>query len=214
VVGIAANAKSRTLGEAQRGCAYLFLEPAPDKVMSFYGISVAAKTDGNPRRLERAIRSEIAALDPHLATFNVETMEEHVRKAFLLPRLSATLLTIFGAAGLSLAAVGLYGVMSYAVRRRTREFGIRMALGAEAGGVLRMVLRQGLGLAAAGLGIGLALALAGGRFAASLLYGVESTDLFTFLAVPAVLFAVAAVAVIVPARRAARVAVVAALRCE
>ena len=137
--------------------------------------------------------------------FNTGTMQEHVDKSLLLPRISAWLLGIFGAVGLTLAAIGLYGVMSYSVRRRTREIGIRMALGARPGNVLRMVLGQGLVLTGVGLAIGLGIALALGRFTASLLYGISGTDPLTLAAVSAVLFSAAAVAVVVPASRAAHV---------
>jgi ABC-type antimicrobial peptide transport system permease subunit len=162
----------------------------------------------------RPVRDQIAALDPNMAVFNTETMQEHVNKALLLPRISALLLGIFGAVGLTLAAVGLYGVMSYSVRRRTREIGIRMALGARPGAVLRMVLAQGLSLTGLGVVIGLGIALGLGRFTASLLYGISGTDLPTFVTVPAVLFAAAIVAIVVPALRAARVEPTTALRHE
>ena len=214
VIGLAGNSKSRTLGEKPANCAYLFLEAAPEKAMSFFGISLAVKTSVDPRGLIRPARAEIAALDPNLAVFNTETMQEHVDKSLLLPRLSALLLGVFGAIGLTLAAIGLYGVMSYSVRRRTREIGIRMALGARPGKVLGMVLFQGLAVTAAGLAIGLALAVALGRFAASLLYGISGTDLVTFLAVPGVLLATALAAILFPARRAARVEPSTALRYE
>ncbi|MGE5488519.1 MAG: ABC transporter permease [bacterium] len=214
VVGIARNAKSRTLGEEPANCAYVFLEPKPENAMSLYGISIAVKTARNPYMLMQAVRREIGALDPSMAVFNTETMSEHVDKAMLVPRLCATLLGVFGATGLTLAAIGLYGVMSYSVRRRTREFGIRIALGAHAGGVLKMVLRQGLYVAGTGLAIGLAIALALGRLTASLLYGVSGTDAVTFVAVPAILLAIALVAIAVPARRAARIEPVRALRYE
>ncbi len=214
VVGIARNAKSRTLGEQPANCAYLFLEPRPEQVMSFFGISIAVKTGGNPNRLERPVRKQIAALDPNLAIFNKDTMADHLDKALMLPRICATLLAVFGAGGLTLAAIGLYGVMSYSVRRRTREFGIRIALGAHASGVLKMVVRQGLFVAGTGLAIGLAIALSLGRFVSSLLYGVSGTDAVTFTAVPAILLGVALIAIIVPARRAARTEPVRALRYE
>jgi predicted permease len=214
VIGLAGNTKSRTLGEKPKNCAYLYLEAAPEKAMSFFGISLAVKTSVDPRSLVHPARAEIAALDPNLAVFNTETMQEHVDKSLLLPRLSALLLGVFGAIGLTLAAIGLYGVMSYSVRRRTREIGIRMALGAEPGKVLRMVLVQGLTVTAVGLAAGLALALALGRFAASLLYGISGTDLVTFLTVPGVLLAAALAAIVFPARRAAHVEPSAALRHE
>jgi predicted permease len=214
IIGLARNSKSRTLGEKAKNCAYLFLEAAPEKVFSFYGISLAVKTAASPRTLARPVRAEIAALDPNLAVFNTETMKEHADKSLLLPRISATLLGVFGAVGLTLAAIGLYGVMSYAVRRRTREIGIRMALGAEPGEVLKMVVRQGLAVTAVGLAIGLGVALVLGRLTASLLYGISGTDLWTFLTVPAVLVAAALPAILFPASRAARVEPTTALRYE
>ena len=149
-----------------------------------------------------------------MAVFNTETMQEHMNKSLLLPRISALLFGIFGAVGLTLAAIGLYGVMSYSVRRRTREIGIRMALGARPGSVLRMVLGQGLLLTGVGLAIGLGIALGLGRFTASLLYGISGTDPLTFVTVSAVLLAAATVAVVVPASRAARVEPNSALRYQ
>ena len=162
----------------------------------------------------RPVRQQIATLDPNLAVDNIETMDEHVDKALLIPRLSAVLLGVFGAVGLTLATVGLYGVMNYSVRRRTREIGIRMALGARTGGVLRLVARQGLALAGIGVAIGLALSLLVSRFAASLLYGISATDPLTFIAVPTLLLIVAVLAVLLPARRAAKTDPLAALRYE
>jgi predicted permease len=214
IIGVARNSKSRSLDEKPPNCAYLFIEAAPEKVFSFYGISVLVKTTGNPLGLVQPVRAQIAALDSNMAVFNTETMQQHVDKSFLLPRISATLLGVFGAVGLTLAAIGLYGVMSYAVRRRTREIGIRMALGAEPRGVMAMVLRQGLTLTALGLTIGLAIALALGRFTASLLYGISGTDLVTLIAVPAVLLVVAMLAIALPAFRAAHVEPITALRYE
>jgi predicted permease len=214
VIGVAANTKSRTLGEQPRGVAYLFLEPQPDNVMSFYGISVAVKTTDDPRRFSRAVRDHIAALDPNLAVFNVMTMEEHVRKSLLIPSLCAELLTICGIAGLTLAAIGLYGVVSYSVRRRTREFGVRMALGAREGAVLRMVIREGISLALIGMVAGLAIAATISRYAAALLYGVDAFDTTTFVVVPAVLLSVALLAIVIPGRHAAQVQPATALRYD
>jgi predicted permease len=214
IIGVARNSKSRTLGEEPRDCAYLFVEANPDKAFSFFGISIAVKTAGNPAALARPVRDRIAALDPNLAILSTETMREHVDKSLLIPQVSATLLGVSGAVGLILAAIGLYGVMSFSVRRRTREIGIRMALGAEPGGVLAMVVRQGLMLTGVGLAIGLAISLAVGRLAESLLYGVGGTDPITLIAVPFVLLSATLVAIVVPARRAARVGPTTALRME
>ncbi len=212
VIAVARNAKSRTLGEEPRACLYHFLEPDPNEVVSLFGTALLVKSNGNPAVLIRPVRNEIRALDRNLAVFNTETMREHLNKALLLPRLSATLLTIFGLVGLVLATVGLYGVMSYSVRRRTREIGIRMALGAPAGGVLRMVAGQGMLLAAVGLAIGLGFAFVLSRFVASQLYGISATDPVTFLAVPAILLVVAFAASMTPARRASRIEPFTALR--
>ncbi len=214
IIGVAGNSKSRTLGEEPQNCAYLFMDPHPEKIFSFFGISIAVKTAANPAGLRKPVRDQIAALDPDMAILSTGSMREHVDKSLLVPQISATLLGTFGAVGLTLAAIGLYGVMSFSVRRRTREIGIRMALGAQPGGVLAMVFRQGLALTGVGLTIGLAIALAVGRLAASLLYGISGTDPVTFLAVPAVLVAAALIAIAIPARRAARIGPMTALRTE
>jgi predicted permease len=214
IIGVARNSKSRTIGEKPSDAAYLFLNAAPEKATSFFGTTILVKTSMDPRALESSVSQQIAALDPNMAVFNAETMQEHVDKSLLIPRISALLLGIFGAIGLTLAAIGLYGVMSYSVRRRTREIGIRMALGAKRPTVLRMILRQGLILTAIGLAIGLAIALALGRFTASVLYGTSGTDLLTFVIVSMVLLTTAAVAVLIPALRAAHVEPTTALRYE
>jgi predicted permease len=214
VIGVARKSKARFVGEQPADCVYLQLGAAPRAAVSFFGISTLVKTSVSPQGLARPVRDQIAALDPNMAVFNTETMREHVNKSLLLPRISALLLGVFGAVGLTLAAIGLYGVMSYSVRRRTHEIGICMALGARPGAVLRMVLGQGLVLTGVGLAIGLGIALGLGRFTASLLYGISGTDLPTFLTVSAVLLAAAMVAVMVPAFRAAHVDPTTAMRHE
>jgi len=214
IVGMARDSKYRTIGEKPSDVAYLFLNAAPEKANSFFGTTILVKTSIDPRALASSVREQIAALDPNMAVFNTETMQQHVDKSLLLPRISSLLLGIFGALGLTLASIGLYGVMSYSVRRRTREIGIRMALGAKRPTVLRMILRQGLILTAIGLAIGLAIAVALGRFTASLLYGTSGTDLLTFVTVSLVLLITAVVAVLVPALRAAHVEPTIALRYE
>jgi ABC-type antimicrobial peptide transport system permease subunit len=141
-------------------------------------------------------------------------MEEHVRSAYFLPRLAATLFGVFGGIGLVLAGVGLYGVMSYAVSRRTREIGIRMALGAHSGNVSRLIVRQGMVLAVIAMVLGWPVGWMLSRFASSFLYGINPHDAVTFVAVPVFLEAIALVACWLPARRAAAVDPVHALRTE
>jgi len=141
-------------------------------------------------------------------------MEEHLSDALILPRVAATVFGIFGFAGLLLAAVGLYGVMSYSVSSRTREIGIRLALGATRNGVQRLVVRQGMLLSCIALGIGLPLALVAAKVATRALYGIAPSDWVTFTVVPAFLTTVTLVACWVPARRAATVEPQMALRHE
>jgi len=130
------------------------------------------------------------------------------------PRFVTLLLGIFGAVALALAAVGTYGVMSYSVAERSREMGIRMALGAEAGGVMSLILRQGLTVAGIGLAIGVVGSLLLSRFVEAYLFGVSALDTTTFVAVPAVLAAVAVAACLIPARRATRVDPITVLKAE
>jgi ABC-type antimicrobial peptide transport system permease subunit len=149
-----------------------------------------------------------------MAIYNEETMEEHVRTAYVLPRLAATLFGVFGGIGLVLAAIGLYGVMSYAVSRRTREIGIRMALGAKQGTVERLILRQGMVLTLIAIVIGWPAAWMLSKMAASFLYGIQPHDAVTFAVVPPLLAAIAFAACWIPARRAASVDPMRALRTE
>jgi predicted permease len=214
VVGVVTNAKSKTLGETGQPCLFLFLEPKPEQAMSFFGISVIARGSTPPGQLEHAVREQIRAIDPNLPVFNIETMNEHVNKSMLLPRLCATLLGVFGLVGVILATLGLYGVMTYAARARTKEIGIRLAVGAQPHGILGMVAGEGLLLAGIGVAAGLAISFAVTRFTESLLYGVSATDALTFIGVPLLMMAVALVAVLIPARRAARVDPLEALHYE
>lgn len=215
VIGLVRNSKSRTLGEQTSGCVYLFLNARKDgQATSFFGISILVRSRGDLGTLARAVKADIRALDPNMPVSAIETMQQHVDKSMLLPRLCALLLGIFGTVGIVLAAVGLFGVMSFAARARTREIGIRMALGALPRGVLGLVARQGFVVAGVGLIIGLALALALSRFTASLLYGISALDPVTFVVVPLLLMGVALIAVVIPARRASRVDPLDALRYE
>jgi predicted permease len=214
IIGVVKNIKSRTLGEELRPVLYRSLAQAIGGDPSFMGYSVLVRYAGDSRAVANSVRREIRSLDPTLAIFNAETMEEHVRDALFLPRLAGTLFGVFGFAGLLLAAIGLYGVMNYSVSRRTREIGIRLALGAQTDGVQRLIVRQGMLLTLIAIAIGLAAALAAARFSSSMLYGVRPHDLMTFTTVPLFLAAVAFLACWIPSRRAARVDPLIALRYE
>jgi len=215
IVGVVKNSKSRTLGESQRAMLFRSLEQTAGNDPAFLGYSVLVRTSGGDySALESAVRQEIHALDPAMATYNETTMEEHLRDALFLPRLAATLFGVFGVCGVMLAAVGLYGVTSYAVSRRTREIGIRMALGAESGDVLRLVVSMGLQLVGLGVAIGVAASLLLAGAIKSQLWGVSAHDPMTVIAVTAVLLLTGVIACWIPARRAARVDPLVALRCE
>jgi predicted permease len=214
IAGVVKNIKSRTLGEEVRPVLFRSLGQNIASDPSFLGYSVLVRSAGPTTALAGAVRREIHALDPTLAVFNAETMEEHLRNALFLPRLAGTLFGVFGVTGLLLAAVGLYGVMSYSVGRRTREIGIRLALGAQASEVRRLVVRQGMLLTLIAISLGIAAAWTVAKFSASFLYGVQPHDLVTFTGVPLFLAAVAFLACWIPSRRAAKVDPLCALRHE
>jgi ABC-type antimicrobial peptide transport system permease subunit len=178
------------------------------------GYTLVAHTRGNPALLAGPLRRQVFALDPAMAVYNEETMDEHIGSAYFLPRMAATLFGVFGAIGLVLAAIGLYGVMSYGVSRRTREIGIRMAVGARPGAVERLIVRRGLVLAFISLALGWPAAWLLSRVAASFLYGIRAHDPLTFAAVPVVLIMIALAACWIPARRAASINPTEALRAE
>jgi len=172
--------------------------------ISSRSIVVALRTTRDPLALAPSLRQALAAVDPNLALSKITTMEQRVASTLARPRVNALLLAAFAATALVLAALGIYGVIAYSVVQRTRELGIRVALGARAEDVLGMVMREGLTPVLIGLAIGLAAAATGSRVLRSLLYGVAPTDLGTYAAVAVFLAAVAGAASYVPARRAAR----------
>jgi predicted permease len=214
IVGVVKDSRSRTLGEDLRPILYRSLAQDIGRDPDFRGISLVVQTQGNPAAMEAAVRNQIHVIDPTMAIFNAETMEEHLRDALFLPRLAGTLFGVFGITGLILTAFGLYGIMAYTVSRRTREIGIRLALGAQIGSVQRLVARQYLLLAFIAIALGLPCAMALAKFAASILYGVHPHDPFTFTVVPLFLATVALLACWMPARRIARVDPQKALRYE
>jgi putative ABC transport system permease protein len=175
---------------------------------------LVARTHGDPQLLAQAIQREIHALDHDLPISGVMTMDAYVSASIAAPRFNTILLAGFAGLALVLAAVGIFGVISYSVAQRTQELGIRRALGADASSVMRLVLTEGLGLAGIGLAIGLAGAFAVTRLLESLLFGVTATDPLTFSTVAAILAAVALLASYLPARRAITVDPMVALRHE
>jgi len=172
------------------------------------------RTRVDPSSVAGAIRNEVQSLERNLPLGNPELMSERVANSLYAARMGALLLAVFGACALLLASIGLYGVMSFAVARRTRELGIRVALGARPGDVFRLVLLQGMTLVIVGLVLGIGVAVAVTRLLASFLYGVSTTDALTFTAIPALLTAVALLACYLPARRATKVEPLIALRYE
>jgi predicted permease len=209
IVGVAGDCKYFWLEEEQID---VVVEPlAQTYAPSFHAL---ARTTTETPNIVAALRREVAALDPKLPIQNITTLRNQVGLRLWPARMLAGLMTALGVLGLLLAAIGLYGVMNYAVARRTREIGIRMALGAQARDMLKMVIGQGLRLTLAGVAIGLAVALAVVRLVANLLYGVSARDPITFVVVPLALAAVAWLACYVPARRATKVDPLVALRRE
>lgn len=214
IIGVVGNVKSRTLGEEVGPVLYRSIVQSIAGDPSLMGYSLVVRAAGDPAALKEAVRQQIQSLDPTMAIFNEETMEDHVRTAFFLPRLAATLFGTFGCIGLVLAVVGLYGVMSYTVGRRTREIGIRMALGSQPGTVERLILRQGLVLTFIAIALGWPVAWLLSKLASSFLYGIQPHDALTFALVPPILAAIALAACWIPAHRAASIEPMQALRTE
>jgi predicted permease len=207
VVGIVGNTVINQVGEDPQPLAYLPLtQDYPPAA------TVQVRTSGDPRAVIATVRSQIQGLDPNLAITNVQTVEDVLNQGLWAPRMAAALLTLFGGLALALAAIGVYGVLSYSVNQQTREIGIRMALGATPSGVLRWVVGQGLRLAGAGVLVGVVAGLGLMHFMGSLLFGVSTHDPETFGTVILVLGMIALLACYLPARRATKVNPLVALR--
>jgi ABC-type antimicrobial peptide transport system permease subunit len=209
VVGVVANAKYVNLEEPTRSA--FFLNVAQNLTASR---SLLIRTAGDPAALTADVRRALTALEPNLPYIGLKSLTDVLRPELQPRRLGASMFGAFGLLALVLAAVGLYGVVSYGVEQRTHELGVRMALGAQPRDVLRLVVRQGMTLTLIGLVIGIAAALGAARFVAHLLFGVGAADPFTFVGVGALFAAVAALASLIPARRATRVDPCIALRTE
>ena len=195
----------------------LLREPIPTMYLPDINVgrsNLVVRASGDPVALTSAIRGAVQSIDKDQPIANVATMEEILSRSVGEPRFRTLLLGVFAALALVLAAIGIYGVMSYTVARRTHEIGIRMALGARPKDTLMLIVGQGLGLALIGVGVGFAGAFGLTQLLSSLLFGVSPTDLSTFVVIALLLTGVAAVACYIPARRATRVDPILALRCE
>jgi putative ABC transport system permease protein len=215
IIGVVAHTRRSAPGERMdaRNLAMMYFAAAQFP-RNEQRLMVRVNPGHDPHALVNAIKREIAALDPEQAVSDIASMEENIADSLASRRLSMTLLGVFAALALGLASIGLYGVMALTVTQRTRELGIRLALGADRGHVFRLVLNQGVLLVGIGLVCGLLLAASTGRALASILYNVSVWDLTGFFSAAVVLIGVALIACCVPARRATRVDPIVALRTE
>jgi predicted permease len=209
VVGVVADSKYRTLTEAPTPIAYVPLAQNHETGMVLY-----VRAGGEPAALVSSVRRAVQALEPNLPMPDVSPLMDAVATSLYVARMGALLLAVFGGVALALSAVGVYGVMAFAVSRRTREIGVRIALGAQRLTVLKVVVGDGMRLVLAGTAIGMFGAALAARSLQGFLFGVSGADPLTFVAVPSLLAAVALLACVVPARRAARVDPLEALRTE
>lgn len=209
VIGVVPTGKYKSLGETPT--AYMWYSAAQANA---FGMTAVIRVAGDPDTFISTLRSAVAALDPNMPLSNLRSMEQHLGITLMPARLIGGALAVFGVLGLLLASVGMYGVVAYSVSQRTREIGIRMAIGANGRQVVVMIMRQGLTLVLIGTAIGIAGAMMASRLLDGLLYGGSAVDPVAFGLVPLVLVAVAAAATFVPARRAAAVDPAIALRAE
>jgi predicted permease len=209
IIGVCGDGKYNSLGEEPK--AALFRPQLRDYSTA---VSMVARTKGDPKTVLAAMQREMRSLDPTLPLYGMKTLKDHMKIPLFPAKIAAGALGSFGVLALVLAAVGIYGVMSYVVAGRTREIGLRMALGAQSGNVRNLILRQGMTLALIGTVIGLAIAFGATRLLKSVLYGVSASDPITFVGVTLLLAAVALLACWLPARRATRVDPMIALRAE
>jgi predicted permease len=209
IVGVVGDVKHSALEEEAKPEFYLTIAQLPPTSMS-----MVVRTSGDPMQMLASVREQVWAVDKDLPITNIETMERLMAKSVAPRRFNLLLLGLFALVGLVLAAVGLYGVLSYTVTQRTREIGVRMALGAQTGDVLRLVIGEGMKLALIGTSLGLGGALALTQLLKTLLFGVSSTDPLTFIVITAVLIIVALLACWIPARRATKLDPMTTLRSE
>jgi putative ABC transport system permease protein len=214
IIGVVGDSRLGVLGNLDRGIhPQIYLPAAQDPFVLNY-FSFLVKTEGDPMRAVPALRAAALTVDKQLPIYQVTTLEELAGQSRAQERFNAVLLAVFSGLALVLAAIGLYGVLSYAVALRTSEIGIRVAMGARSGDVMRLVIMNGIKLTMAGVLIGLTGALALTRLIEGLLFGVSATDPLTFVVVTLLLLLVAFLACWIPARRAARVDPIIALRFQ
>jgi putative ABC transport system permease protein len=214
IVGVAGHVKHYGLNGVDRVQLYAPVGQRPLWIQPERPMTLFVRATRDPETVAGAVRGEVGRIDPDVPVYRVETMEQVVSNELAQPRFSSLLLAAFAGLALTLASVGIYGLVAYTVSRRTREIGLRMALGARAADVLRLVVAQGMALVAIGLGVGLAAALALGRLLASQLYAVSASDPATFAIVAVLLLGVTLAASWIPARRATRVDPLVALRYD
>ena len=208
-MGVIADARTESLANASVPQIYLSLYQETPKELAIF-----LRGDLNASAIPEEVRAMVQSVDPELPVYGAQTLDDAVSTSLAERRFSMEMVACFAATALLLAALGIYGVISYIVSERTQEIGIRLALGARRGTILQMVLRQGLGMAMAGAGLGLVGSVIVSHLMAGLLYGVMPTDPLTFVGVTLVLTGVALAACYIPARRAMRVDPMIALRYE
>jgi putative ABC transport system permease protein len=207
IVGVVADVRASAIADPAMPALYIPFAQRP-----VGDLTLAVRTDGDPTRLINPVRAAVRALDPDQPLSSAAAMSDIVAASVQQPRDRTTLIVVFALVALLLAAIGVYGVMAYGVNERTREIGVRVALGAEAGDIVKLIIRGALGMTAVGVGLGLVGGFMASRLLGSLLFGVGATDLPTFVGGAAVILAAAALASWLPARRASRVDPAVALR--
>ena len=213
ILGMVKDSKYYSLSEAPQPFFYLAFDQVHDG-SGEGGVALYARTGGDARGFVPVLRREMSAIDPNSAGLTAMPLSDYISAAWFGPRLAALFLGVLGVISMLLAGVGLYGVMAYSVSQRTREIGIRMALGADPESVLRMVMRRGLWLALSGIAAGVAIAMAAAPQLAPLLYRVSPADPVSIAGAALFLMVVAVIASLIPALRATRIDPIIALRQE
>ncbi len=209
IVGVVKDVKHLTLRRDYDPELYV-----PHVQLPITSMGLVVRTDGDPKAIAKLIQSEVNALDKDVPVYNVKTLNQYLGIAIAQPRFNAMLIGMFGLLALTLTAIGLYGVIAYSVAQRTQEIGIRMALGAQATDVMKMIVRQGMVLTGIGLAVGVAGAFYLTQLISTMLYGISATDRMTFIYAALILIGVALIASLVPARRATKTDPLVALRYE